>query len=96
MRAGLTSYTLGSVSGAGKHTLEFFKVTEDNTRKGSKGVMSFGGFSLSAGTFGPAPPNATRRLEFIGDSDTAGWCADGSSSTGDNGPSSCRLINAII
>ena len=78
------SYTLGSVAGSGVHTLEFFKVTEDNSRKGSKGTMSFGGFSLSAGTFGPAPPLATRRLEFIGDSDTAGWCADGSSKGGDN------------
>ena len=42
-----------------------------------------GGFSLSAGEFGAAPPEATRRLEFIGDSDTAGWCADGSPSTND-------------
>lgn len=78
------SYTLGSVSAAGNHTLEFYKVTEDNSQNGSKGTMSFGGFSLSAGTFGPAPPSATRRLEFIGDSDTAGWCADGSSHGGDN------------
>ena len=78
------SYTLGSVTAAGNHTLEFYKVTEDNSRKGSKGSMSFGGFSLSGGTFGPAPPSATRRLEFIGDSDTAGWCADGSSKGGDN------------
>ena len=29
-------------------------------------------------------PPCTRRLEFIGDSDTAGWCADGSAHTGDN------------
>lgn len=80
------SYTLGSVTAAGTHTLEFFKVTEDNTRKGDKGTMSFGGFSLSGGggSFGAAPASATRRLEFIGDSDTAGWCADGSSSGGDN------------
>ena len=27
---------------------------------------------------------ARRRLEFIGDSDTAGWCADGAPSTNDN------------
>jgi hypothetical protein len=79
------SYTLGSVTAAGTHTLELFKVTEDNSRKGNKGTMSFGGFSLSGGgSFGAAPASATRRLEFIGDSDTAGWCADGSSSGGDN------------
>jgi hypothetical protein len=78
------SYTLGSVTAAGTHTLEVFKVTEDNTKKGSQGSMSFGGFSLSAGSFGPAPPSESRRLEFIGDSDTAGWCADGSAHGGDN------------
>ena len=79
------SYTLGSVSAAGTHTLEFFKVTEDNTKKGDKGTMSFGGFSLTGGgSFGPAPASSGRRLEFIGDSDTAGWCADGSNNGGDN------------
>eukprot|EP01047_Picozoa_sp_COSAG01_P078586 COSAG01_NODE_14578_length_1436_cov_1.201197_1_plen_338_part_10 len=73
------SYPLGSVTAAGTHTIEVFKVTEDNSRKGSRGSMGFGGFSLGGGggTFGPAPPPARRRLEFIGDSDTAGWCADG-------------------
>lgn len=47
--------------------------------------MSFGGFTLSgAGTFGSRPPAQGRRLEFIGDSDTAGWCADGSPKGGDD------------
>jgi hypothetical protein len=77
-------YGLGSVRTSGNHTLEFFKVTEDNTQKKSKGVLGFGGFAiLIGGTFGPAPPTATRRLEFIGDSDTAGWCADGHPGGGD-------------
>ena len=55
--------------------------------KGSKGVAAFGGFSTD-GTFvvSHATPIKipTRRLEFIGDSDTAGWCADGDPRTGDD------------
>ena len=38
-------------------------------------------------SWGPRPQPAARRLEFIGDSDTAGWCADGSPNTGDNADS---------
>lgn len=74
----MTQIKLAENLDAGKaHTLEVFKVTEGD------GVMSFGGFALDAGQFGSVPKAATRRLEFIGDSDTAGWCADGSASTGD-------------
>jgi lysophospholipase L1-like esterase len=58
------------------HTLEVYKVTED-------GVMTFGGFQLADGGFETTPASPKRRMEFIGDSDTAGWCADGSSKTGD-------------
>lgn len=51
--------------------------------------MSFGGLTMTtsggaAASFGPAPVAARRRLEFIGDSDTAGWCADGDPQTNDN------------
>ena len=54
------------------------------------GVVGFGGFTAQGGipgaapTFEAAPAALARRLEFIGDSDTAGWCADGSPKTGDD------------
>ena len=54
------------------------------------GVVGFGGFTAMGGspgaapTFEAAPAALARRLEFIGDSDTAGWCADGSPKTGDD------------
>ena len=45
---------------------------------GSKGVSHFAGFSLpNGGSFSNGIRRKSRRLEFIGDSDTAGWCVDG-------------------
>jgi hypothetical protein len=46
------------------------------------GTALFHGFELSSKNAGvlPPAPRLQRRLEFIGDSDTAGWCADGSPS----------------
>eukprot|EP00929_Paragymnodinium_shiwhaense_P104594 TRINITY_DN69167_c0_g1_i1.p1 TRINITY_DN69167_c0_g1~~TRINITY_DN69167_c0_g1_i1.p1 ORF type:complete len:402 (-),score=26.71 TRINITY_DN69167_c0_g1_i1:243-1448(-) len=56
------------------HTLRLIKLTEDFT-----GPASFHGFRLPAGGSFQSPlPKRSRRLQFIGDSDTAGWCADGS------------------
>ena len=79
------SYVLATGLTNAQHTVTMWKATEDNSNKGSKGVAAFGGFSTD-GEFAKqhaiAPP--TRRLQCIGDSDTAGWCADGTPSTGDN------------
>jgi len=85
LQEGMDAYTLVENLGPGNHTVEFFKVSEDNAQKNSKGVMTFGGFevAMNEGGFVPHPPPQTRRLEFIGDSDTAGWCADGSPSSND-------------
>jgi len=77
----MTSYTLAKGLAAGEHTVALWKVTEDVVQAGRAGAACFGGFS--ANEFLAAPPARTRRLEFIGDSDTAGYCADGSSSGGD-------------
>ena len=79
------AYVLASGLSSGQHTVTMWKATEDNSNKGSKGVAAFGGFSTD-GSFAPihAVAAPTRRLECIGDSDTAGWCADGSPKTGDN------------
>jgi len=82
---GMTEVELVSGLPAGSHTVEVLKVSEDNTQKKDKGVMAFGGFGLTGfAAFAPPPPPNTRKIEFIGDSDTAGWCADGSSQTNDN------------
>jgi len=62
-----------------RHVLWLWKVTEDLDMDGMKGVSHFGGFSLSeGGEYFKGIKRKERRLEFIGDSDTAGWCADGS------------------
>jgi lysophospholipase L1-like esterase len=80
-------YELAKGLPSGKHTITVWKATEDNIEANSElsetnGEMSFGGFT-SDGSFGAPPARPKRRFEFIGDSDTAGWCADGSPSTGD-------------
>ena len=76
-------YTLASgLDPRVSHAVEVYKVTEDKTfGKGSvsgvlrlEGIAASGDGQIIAGTLSPPPP---RRLEFIGDSDTAGWCADG-------------------
>lgn len=83
--ASSTAYSLASgLSSTKEHTLSIRKITEDNQQRNKKGQATFHGFSLPAGgSFGSAPSRPSRRLEFVGDSDTAGWCADGSSRTGD-------------
>lgn len=74
----MQQFTLAKGLDASKnHTLQVFQLSEG-------AVVTFGGFELDAGQFDSAPKAPARRLEFIGDSDTAGWCADGSKNTGDN------------
>ena len=73
----LDTYTLASGLDTGaNHTLVLWKATEDNTQKGKKGAASFGGFSLpKGGSFYGDVERQSRKIHFIGDSDTAGWCA---------------------
>ena len=49
---------------------------------GRKGCASFGGFGATA--FHEAPPGRRRRMHFIGDSDTVGFCCDGRPGGGDD------------
>lgn len=85
---GMISYVLADRLTDAPHTLELIRLTEDNTLTGARiadpftsGASTFGGFSLNPGATTrkwelnqKTPP---LRLHFIGDSDTAGWCADG-------------------
>lgn len=61
------------------HQIEVFKVSEDNTfGKGPPGVLRLHSVQTDGTIVRPTHVAAApRRLEFIGDSDTAGWCADG-------------------
>jgi hypothetical protein len=66
----------------GDHTVTLWKLTEDQAQHGTGGAAVFGG--LAADKFLGTPELRPRRLEFVGDSDTSGWCADGNSSSGDS------------
>jgi hypothetical protein len=62
------------------HHVEVYKATEDTLGRdnhNTPGVVQFYRFTVTKGKFGPKPPPLQRKFEFIGDSDTAGWCADG-------------------
>ena len=79
--AGRRSYTLASGLSAGSwHEVSTYKVSEDNTFKGTEGALKLHAVTSSNGEIRRTKPRGgakPRRLEFIGDSDTAGWCADG-------------------
>jgi len=77
----MKGYTLAQGLSDAEHEVVLWKLTEDFEQKKAKGADAFGGFNAAAFLDAPAPKN--RRLEFIGDSDTAGWCADGSKKGGD-------------
>lgn len=81
----LSSFTLAEGLADAEHEVVLWKITEDNKQKNQKGAAGFGGFT--AAEFLEAPAPRARRLEFIGDSDTAGWCADGSKNSGDDATS---------
>jgi hypothetical protein len=63
------------------YTAQVFKTSEDffigTDKDPALFSFTFGGLELDAGDFDPAPKALSRRLEFIGDSDTAGWCVKG-------------------
>lgn len=75
--AGTTSYTAVSNLPEGDHVIKVSKRTE-----AQMGAAIFGGFTpLAGGTLLPAPQAYARRIEFIGDSITAGYGADGNVAT---------------
>ena len=59
----------------GTSTVSVWKLTEDIAQHGGTGVATLHGL-LADGALS-APPRPSRRLEFVGDSDTAGYCVDG-------------------
>lgn len=66
------------------------QLAEDNVQKGSKGAATFSRFFLRSDGDGDGKIDVSRfqskarRIHFVGDSDTAGWCADGSPRSGDD------------
>ncbi len=71
------SYVLATGLGAGVHTARLFKRTESIV-----GQSTFKGFVLSpGGTIAEPPPRPERRIEFVGDSITAGYGVEGDSPT---------------
>ncbi|GMH62119.1 hypothetical protein TrST_g14182 [Triparma strigata] len=66
------------------HTISLIKISEDQTQHKSKGASRFYSFVLSPGSKILPWLDERPSLHFIGDSDTAGWCSDGSPSTSDD------------
>jgi lysophospholipase L1-like esterase len=76
-RPGQTRYPLAENLGGGEHTLRLVKRTET-----FYGVPHFLGFELQPGrSLRPLPPESGRRIEFVGDSITAGYGIEGPSPT---------------
>lgn len=73
---------------AGTHNFTLMKLTEDNVRQGKNGTMLVNNFTTD-GLFLARPMPRPRRILFVGDSDTAGWCADGEPG-GHNDPNTCE------
>lgn len=69
---GSPAYTLASGLPDGEHTVEVFKRTE-----ALFGTVQFLGFDVEAGAIVPSEFPYTRRLEFLGDSITAGYGNEG-------------------
>lgn len=70
---GVNTYALAKNLAVGNHTLEVTKRTE-----GQIGSLQYLGLTLDAGAkLVPGPTPRRRRLEFIGDSGTVGYGADG-------------------
>jgi len=74
---GQTRYLLAEGLGKGRHTVRLVKRTET-----FYGTPRFLGFELGAGReLGALPPAKERRIEFVGDSITAGYGVEGDSPT---------------
>ena len=70
MSQGLKTYTLATGLTAGDHSVEIMKITE-----GYAGKSSFKGFTVEGGSqvLLDLPARSTKKIEFIGDSWTAGY-----------------------
>ena len=75
-RPGQTRYPLAEGLADGRHTVRLVKRTET-----FYGTPTFLGFEVAGGELLPLPEAPARRLEFIGDSITAGYGVEGASPT---------------
>jgi len=75
LKEGSYRYRLASELAPGTHTIEIVKRTEGANSAG--GEITFLAFALEEdGSFLPPPERPTIRLEFYGDSNTAGWSSE--------------------
>jgi lysophospholipase L1-like esterase len=81
LQSGTKKYALGSGLGTGAHDLLLYRRTE-----ASFGETTFNGFDVAASAQLPSSPLATRRLEVIGDSISAGY--------GNEGTNPCQFTSA--
>ena len=89
LNVGQTVYTLASGLTDGIHTVELFKRTET-----SVGKVTFNGFLLESGKTLVAPnPLPTRKIMFIGDSQTCGYGNESSNTTPSSGFTSVNENN---
>lgn len=70
------SFDLASFSEVGEHSIELVKLNESGAK------LTFHGFEISDGSLLEKPDRPTLQLEFIGDSNTAGWNAWNAYDTG--------------
>ena len=74
--SGLLRVAAGAFPKAGRCALEVVKVSEDlSFSEGLGGAAAFRGFVVAGARVGEAPEAKARWLEFVGDSDTSGYCA---------------------
>ena len=74
--SGLLRVAAGAFPKAGRCALELAKVSEDlSFSEGLGGAAAFRGFVVAGARVAEAPEAKARWLEFVGDSDTSGYCA---------------------
>lgn len=74
--AGYSLVAGGGVLPAGVHDIRVFKATEADWNGGDPipNYVTFNGFTVVGATTQPGTPLPTRKIEFLGDSITAGFC----------------------
>ncbi|GMH51088.1 hypothetical protein TL16_g00937 [Triparma laevis f. inornata] len=66
------------------HTISLLKISEDQTQHNSKGASTFESFRINGDADLVDFNNRETKIHFIGDSDTAGWCSNGSPTSSNN------------